>query len=130
MKTQFSSNWKRSKQPRKQRKYRYNAPLHIKHKFIGSHLSAELRKKHNKRSMTVVVGDKVKIVRGQFKGTTANVDEVDAKASKLYIAGVEMSKKDGSKTRYPIEPSNVIIMELSLDDKKRGRILDRKKPAK
>jgi large subunit ribosomal protein L24 len=126
----WSKSWKSSKKPRKQRKYRLNAPLHIRKRFLAAHLSSELRKKRNRRSMAVVVGDKVKILRGQFKGTAAKVEEVDTKASKLYIAGIEMSKKDGSKTRYPVEPSNVIITELNLDDKKRNQILARKKPPK
>ena len=33
MKSIFSKSWVSSKQPRKQRKYRYNAPDHIKKKF-------------------------------------------------------------------------------------------------
>ena len=28
-------------------------------------------------------------------------------------------KRDGSKARYPIEPSNVLLVELNTDDKKR-----------
>ena len=75
----------------------------------------------------MVVGDKVKIMRGQFKGTTAKVEEADTGKSKVYIAGVEMSKKDGSKTRCPIEPTNLMIIELNLDDKKRSKIFERKK---
>ena len=35
MKKEFSKNWKASKQPRKQRKYRANAPLHLKRKMIN-----------------------------------------------------------------------------------------------
>jgi len=34
MKKIFSTHWKASKQPRKQRKYRAKAPLHIKRKFL------------------------------------------------------------------------------------------------
>ena len=34
MKRKYSSSWKSSKQPRKQRKYRQNAPLHIKQKLV------------------------------------------------------------------------------------------------
>ena len=48
MKKKFSESWKSSKQVRKQRKYRYNAPLHIKQKFVNVHLAKELRKKYKK----------------------------------------------------------------------------------
>lgn len=118
--------WKRSKQPRKQRKYRYNAPLHIKSKFLASHLSKELRKKYNKRNATVRKGDKIKILRGQFKGKVGKIDRVDLKRTKVYITGIEIAKKDGTKTFYPIHPSNLLITELNLDDKKRVKTLERK----
>ena len=126
MKQAFSTTWKSSKQPAKKRKYRYNAPLHIQHRFLSAHLSKELRKKHGKRRFPVAKGDKVKIVRGQFKGRENKVDRVSHKDSKLYIVGVDRSKKDGSKSMIPIVPSNVIITELNLNDSRRKRALERK----
>lgn len=126
MKTKFSSSWKRSVQPRKQRKYRYNAPLHIKQKFISAHLSKDLRKKHNKRNIGVRKGDKVKVMRGQFKKKEGKVDQVSLKKTQVYVEGVEITKKDGTKTRYPIHPSNLMIIELNMDDKMRQKILERK----
>ncbi len=125
MKKKFSISWKSSKQPRKQRKYRYNAPLHIKQKFIHCHLSKELRKKHNKRSIGLHKGDKVKILRGKFKNHTGSVEEIDLKKSRVYVQGVEITKKDGTKTRQPLDPSNLMIIELNLDDKIRQKILTR-----
>lgn len=126
----WSKNWVSSKKPRKQRKYRYNAPLHVKRKFLGAHLSKELGQKYNKRSITLVEGDKVKIARGQFSGHIGKVDRVDTKKTRVIISGIEIQKKDGSKTIYPIHPSNVIITELNLEDKKRAQILERKKKDK
>ncbi|MCW1309534.1 MAG: 60S ribosomal protein L26, partial [Candidatus Nanoarchaeia archaeon] len=35
----WSKKWKSSKKPSKQRKYRYNAPLHIRRKFLSVNLS-------------------------------------------------------------------------------------------
>ena len=122
----FSSKWNKSKAPKKQRKYRYNAPLHIKHKFVRVHLSKELKKKHNKRNLGLRKGDKVKIVVGQFKGKTCKVEKIDLRKSKVYLEGIEFSKKDGSKTKYPVDPSNLIITEINLDDKMRNKILERK----
>ena len=123
----WSKVWKSSKKIRKQRKYRYNAPLHVRRKFATSHLSKELRKKYNKRNITVIEGDKVKVVRGQFKGHSAKVQEVDIKKSKILLPGMEIQKKDGNKVQLRIDPSNVIIEELNLEDKKRNEILNRKK---
>jgi len=129
MKKDFSNKWIKSKQPRKQRKYSYNAPLHIKGKFMAAHLSKELIKKYNRRSIKVRKGDKVTILRGQFRKKTNKIERIDLKETKVYIAGVEMVKKDGTKVMYPIHPSNLVVTELNLDDKKRIAIVNRSKKA-
>ena len=126
MKTKFSSSWKKSKQPRKQRKYRYNAPLHVKQKFVSTHLSKDLRKKYKKRNVNLRKGDSVKVMRGQFKNKFGKVDEVDVKKTSVYVDGIETVKRDGTKSRYPIHPSNLIITEVNLDDKMRNKIIGRK----
>lgn len=123
----FSKSWKSSKQPRKQRKYRANAPLHIKGKFLAAHLSKELRKAYNRRGIRLRTGDKVKIMIGQFKKKEGKVERVDVKKERAYIAGIDILKRDGSKTQYPIHPSNLMITELNLEDKRRKEILERKK---
>jgi len=125
-KTKFSETWKRSKQPRKQRKYRFNAPLHTKNKFLSSHLSKELKEKYNRRNITTRKEDKVKVLRGQFKGKIGKIERVDLKKTKVYITGMELIKKDGTKVLYPIHPSNILITELNLDDKRRIKTLARK----
>ncbi len=117
--SEFSRSWNKSKQPRKQRKYRYNAPLHILRRFMGVHLSPELRKKYGKRSISLKKGDTVKVLRGKFKGRTGKVERNDIKNTKVYIEGIEITKKDGSKTSPPIHPSNLLITALEIDDKKR-----------
>jgi len=114
----FSNSWKSSTQPRKQRKYRYNAPAHIRGKFLISTLSKPLREKHKMRSLRVRKGDKVKILRGQYRGKEGKVDRVSVKDTKVYIENIDVQKKDGSKAFVPIDPSNVMITELT-DDKRR-----------
>jgi len=130
MKKKFSVLWKSSKQPRKQKKYVYNAPYHIKKKLIGVHLTKELRTKYNKRAVTLKKGDKVKIMRGGYKGKIGKVERIDIKKSRIFITGIEVVKKDGSKMLFPLNPSNLLITELNLDDKKRQQSLDRKKKQK
>jgi len=119
MNKRFSSAWKGSKQPRKQRKYGHNAPLHIRGEFLNAHLSKELAQKYGIKRTRVRAGDKVKIMRGKFKGKENKVDTINLKKSKVTITGVEISKKDGSKSRPLIHASNLLITELSTDDKKR-----------
>lgn len=126
MKTKFSRSWIRSKQPRKQRKYRYNAPLHIRQKLASSHLSKDLRQKHGKRSANLRKGDAVKVMRGQFRGKTGKVEDIDLKKTIAYVSGMERVKKDGTKSLLPINPSNLLITELAMDDKKRIEIFKRK----
>ncbi|MFH1209574.1 MAG: 50S ribosomal protein L24 [archaeon] len=126
MKSKFSISWKSSKQRRKQRKYRYNAPLHIKHKFLSSHLSKDLIKKYKKRSLPIRKGDKVKILRGQFRGKEGKVEKIITKKTKVYISGIESIRIDGTKRYYPIHASNLMIMELNLEDKRRKEVLERK----
>lgn len=123
MKKEFSIMWKRSKQPRKQRKYRYNAPLHIKNKFMSVHFSKELRSRYKRRNITARKGDKINIVRGQFSGKTGKISGVDVKRCKIYVEGIEIVKKDGTKISPPIHPSNVVLIEITTDDKKRMKKL-------
>lgn len=122
----FSSNWKSSVQPRKQRKYRRNAPLHIRQKFVHSHLSSDLRKKHGKRGIGLRKGDTVMVMRGKFRKKTGKVEEIDLKKSVVYVSGMETTKKDGTKVRLPLHPSKLMITELGADDKKRQKTIGRK----
>ncbi len=124
MKQTWSKSWNASVQPRKQRKYRYNAPLHIKDTFLSAHLSTELKKKYGKRSIPVVKGDKVKIVRGQHKGKEGKIEQVDHKKTLVYVANITITKSDGSKRSVACDPSNIIITTLQLDDKKRLQKLE------
>ncbi|HJJ42583.1 MAG TPA: 50S ribosomal protein L24 [Methanocorpusculum sp.] len=103
-------------QPRKQRKFRYNAPNHVKGAFLNAPLSSDLREKYGKRSFRVVTGDTVKVLRGEFSGTEAVVDKVDVKNTKVLIHGVSSKKANGEEVPRPIDPSNVMIVKLNTKD--------------
>ena len=126
MKKEFSTSWKSSSKPRKQRKYAIKAPLHIKRKLVSAHLTESLRSKYKIRSLPLRKGDTVKVMRGQFKKKTGKVARVDLKKTRIYIEGIEMIKKDGSKIPYPIHPSNLLIEILVLEDKQRKELVERK----
>ncbi|RLE46916.1 50S ribosomal protein L24 [Candidatus Woesearchaeota archaeon] len=113
----WSKSWNKSIKPRKQRLFVRNAPLHVKSKLMGSHLSKELRVKYKSRALRVRKGDKVKILRGQFKGKTGSVERIDTKKQSVFVTGIEILKKDGSKTLYPLHYSNLLIIELNVSDK-------------
>ncbi len=115
MRQQFSTSWQSSRQPRKQRKFRYNAPLHIKAKFLSAHLSGPLQEKHKFRTAVVRKGDEVVVMRGEFKKKNAKVSRVNVRKGKIYIEGLTVTKKDGTKVEVAIHPSNVQIISLVED---------------
>jgi len=121
----WSKHWKSSKKPRKQRKYVYHAPLHVRHKLLSAHLSKELREKYKKRSFPVRKGDEVQIMIGKFKKKTGKISRVDLKKIKVYIDGITRKKVDGSEVQIPTHPSNLKIINLNLEDKKRIKALTR-----
>ncbi len=127
MKTTFSTTWNHSKQPRKQRKFVKNAPLHIKRKvLLSAHLSKELQGQYGRRTITIRRGDKVRVLRGDFKGKTGVVDSISLVRGTIRIRGIEVVKKDGTKIMKSIPASNLEIIDISFDDPKRRSIIDRK----
>jgi len=130
MKKKFSTKWKASSQPRKQRKFVANAPLHLKRKMLSVNLTKPLREKHKTRNIEVRKDDKVKIMRGKFKGKQGKVTEVKSKLLKVYVEGIQIKKTDGSKVNVPLKASNLQIVELNLDDKKRMKRMEVKKEVK
>ena len=115
-----------SKQPRKQRKARFQAPLHVRHKLMGVTLSEELRERYDTRSLPVKKGDTVLVMRGDFKEQEGKVEKVDVKNYRLFIDGVSVQKPDGNQIYHPVHPSNVMMVELDLDDEERNQVMERK----
>jgi large subunit ribosomal protein L24 len=126
MKKQYSTKWKGSRQVRKQRKYRANAPLSQRHKMISSTLSDELRKKYQKRSFPLRKGDSVEIMRGEYAKKTGKVNTIRLDQMKVTIEGVQETKKDGTKRDIYFDASNLRIKELNLEDKQRKNAVERK----
>ena len=122
-----------SKQPRKQRKARYNAPPHARRKMMASHLCGDsgndLINEYNVRSLTVVKGDLVRVVRGDKEtvGKEALVTDIFTKNMRIGLEGINISKADGSEIVKKIDPSNVIIVKLNLSDPRRKDKLDKLK---
>jgi len=127
MRARWFAGWLSSKQPRRQRKYNLNAPLHKRRKMVSVHLNEDLRKKYGIRNFPVRKGDRVKILRGQYKGKIGEVEKVNLKKYRIFVKGAEHKKTEGRTSYYPIHPSNVIILTLKLDDKTRKNALTKGK---
>ena len=116
----------KTRQPRKQRKFLYNAPLHLRGKIMAATLSNELRNKYGVRSLPIREGDKVRVMRGDFKGKEGKVVDVDLKRYRINVEGATQKKVNGTEVFYPLHPSNVMIVGLNLDDERRKKIIERR----
>lgn len=108
-----------SKQPRKQRKALYNAPAHARGKHLSATLSKDLRADIGTRALPLRAGDKVRVLRGDFKGHEGKVLEVDYNNYKVTVEEVTLAKADGTSVFIPVDPSNLMIIKAELDDKRR-----------
>jgi large subunit ribosomal protein L24 len=114
------------KDPRKQRKMLYNAPAHIRHKFLGARLSNELIASRGIKTLPVRKGDTIRIVRGDNAGFEGKVSRVDLRRYRIFVEGLTREKVDGTNIFVSVHPSKVIIRSLNLDDKWRKAIVERK----
>ncbi len=130
MEKQFSTSWNSSVKPRKQRKWRYSAPAHKRHALLSAHLGKELRKKYGRRSFPLRKGDEVKVMVGNFAKKTGKITELDYTRLKVNVDGIQRSKKDGTKINVALDPSNLMILSLNLEDKKRLNSMTRGKGLK
>ncbi|KYK23957.1 hypothetical protein AYK25_00915 [Thermoplasmatales archaeon SM1-50] len=112
-----------SKKPRKQRYILYNAPLHKKRKWISSHLAENLLLKYDRRSVPVVKGDTVKIMRGSFRGHEDKIVKVNVRDQTVEVEGVTITTAKGTKIAKPIHASTLLITKLNVTDKWRRQKL-------
>lgn len=106
-------------QPRKQRKFRACAALHVRQKMVVATLSKDLRKELSRRSVPVRKGDKVRIMRGRFRGKEGAVSKVDLRHLKVFVEGAMARKADGKEVPVPIDPSNLMVVEVDRGDDRR-----------
>jgi large subunit ribosomal protein L24 len=120
----------KSSLPRKQRKFLYNAPLHVRRKMMSAHLSKELKQKYHMRSFPLRKGDEVEVMRGEHTKKRGKITRVDLKKYKVYVEGVTIKKTEGTERQIAIHPSNLRIISLVLEDKKRIKSFERKQKKK
>ncbi len=96
---------------------------HQRDKMLGASLADELREQHKKKTLRVVKGDSIMVVRGEYKGRGGKVEDVDTERGTLHIEGMQREKIRGGQVKVPIHASNVKITSLNLEDKYRSNRL-------
>lgn len=105
--------------PGKQRLRVYEADLTLQQTLMAGHLSKELRTKYSRRGLSVRVGDTVKVMRGDYKGKTGSINQVDRARNNVFITGLMRKKSDGKEAFIAFRPSNLLITAVDAKDKKR-----------
>ena len=119
MDKKWSANWASSTRSRKQRKYRYNAPLHIKRKFLAAKLETKLCKQIGKKTIVIKKNDEIIIKRGKYKSKMGKVVALQIDKSTVHIENIKEKKGNGQEYMIPIHASNLQIIKLNLDDTRR-----------
>ena len=94
-------------------------PKHIRDAMIHSTLADNLREEHGRRSIRVIKGDNVRVMRGEYNGIEGKIEKVNTQRGTLAIEGIQREKVRGGNVKVQIHASNVKIIGLNLDDKKR-----------
>ncbi len=108
----------------------YQATYNTKSKQLGSTLSKDLHKKYGKKSVRVVEGDSITILRGEFKGVDGKISKISIAKNSVAIDGVKKEKTKGEKFDVYIHTSNLVVTSLSTEDKWRIAKLEGKDPRK
>ena len=95
---------------------------------LSGSLSKELRKKYGKRSVRIIEGDTVKVIRGEFSGVDGKVTKISLADNGVNIEGVKKDKIKGDKFDVYINTTNIMITGLNSSDKWRMNKLEGKKP--
>jgi large subunit ribosomal protein L24 len=94
-------------------------PKHVRDAMIHSTLADNLREEYRRRSIRVIKGDNVRVMRGEYNGIEGKIEKVNTQRGTLAIEGIQREKVRGGNVKVQIHASNVKIIGLNLDDKKR-----------
>ena len=108
----------------------YQATLQTRSKQMGGALSKDLQKKYGKKSVRVIEGDSVTILRGEFKGVDGKISKISTQKTSVAIEGVKKEKTKGDKFDVYIHTSNLVVKSLNSSDKWRMAKLEGKDPSK
>lgn len=100
-----------------------HTPKHVRDGMIHSTLADNLREEYERRSIRVIKGDNVRVMRGEYNGIEGKIEKVNTQRGTLAIEGIQREKVRGGNVKVQIHASNVKIIGLNLDDKKRDNRL-------
>ena len=106
-----------------------HVPKHIRDKMASAALDDALKEQYGRKTMRVVKGDSVKVMRGEYAGIEGKVNKVNTETGTLEIEGIQREKVRGGNVKVPIHSSNVKIVGLDLGDKLRVKRLQPSKAA-
>ena len=104
----------------------YRATNNVRNKQLGAALSKQLRQKYHRRSIRIVNGDTVKIIRGEYKGIDGKVTKISLDKNSIAVEGVQREKLKGGKIDLYIHSSNTVITSLNAEDNWRIKKLELK----
>lgn len=99
--------------PARNRKFLKDLDKSRRKRLMNAHLSSELREELKTRSLPLRPGDTVRVVRGKNKGLVKKVLKVSLKKNQVQIEGIKTTKTDSTEIFHWIEPSNLIITQIS-----------------
>ena len=108
----------------------YRATYTTKSKQLGSALSKDLHKKYGRRSVRVIEGDSIRIIRGEYKGVDGKISKISTQKNSVSIEGIKKEKTKGDKFDVYIHTSNLVVTSLNTRDKWRMAKLEGKDPRK
>ena len=131
--------------PRRQRKAHYTASNTQRRKQMAAQVDPRLRERMAAkgraypRSLPIRKGDRVRVVRGQpyigknppvkmrdeYRDRPHRVTGINSRKRKIFVEGKTYEKADGSKVPFPIDPSNVVIVNPDWSDPRRRQIISR-----
>jgi large subunit ribosomal protein L24 len=101
----------------------FHIPKHVRDGTICSSLANNLREEYGRRSVRVIKGDNIRVMRGEYTGIEGKIEKVNTQRGTLAIEGVQREKVRGGNVKVQIHASNVQIIGLKLDDKLRDNRL-------
>ena len=95
----------------------YRAAYSARH--LASPISKDLRKKYGIRSIRTIVGDSVRVTRGEYNGVEGKVSSISTTRNTVAIEGLKEEKIKGEKYDIQIHASNILVTGLNSEDKRR-----------
>ena len=94
----------------------YKASQALRSSQVSANLSKGLRSKYGKRSIRIVEGDSVTILRGEYADVSGKIEKVDIASGRVSVSGIKKEKAKGDKFDVMIHASNLRVSGLNLGD--------------